>query len=110
VNNSISNKCYSRCHKATEKEDERETLGKEIWRGTCGQRTSVSARSGLVTVPVAQAPTPPSKNKKNYHINKYYYKYYNANMQCVALAVHFWCLMHLHERIHDTFRMAPLNC
>jgi len=29
-------------------------------------------RPGLATVPMAQAPTPPSKNKKHYH-NKYYY-------------------------------------
>jgi len=37
----LSNKCYSGCHKATEEEeeeDDRETLGKEIWRGNCGQR------------------------------------------------------------------------
>jgi len=27
-----------------------------------------------------------------------------------ALAVHFWCLMHLYRRINDTLRMAPLNC
>jgi len=24
-----------------------------------------------------------------------------------ALAVHFWCLMHLYRRIYDTLRMAP---
>jgi len=28
----LPNKCYSGCHKATEEEDDRETLGKEIWR------------------------------------------------------------------------------
>jgi len=28
---------------ATEEEDDRETLGKEIWRGKCGQRASGSA-------------------------------------------------------------------
>jgi len=33
----LPNKPYSRCHKATEEEDYRETLGKEIWRGKCGQ-------------------------------------------------------------------------
>jgi len=35
-------------------------------------------------------------------------------MQCTvhvyALAVHFWCLMHLYRRICDTFRMAAQNC
>jgi len=31
------------CHKATEEQDDRETLGKEIWRGNCGQQVSVSA-------------------------------------------------------------------
>jgi len=31
----LPNKCYSRCHQATEEEDDRETLGKEIWRGKC---------------------------------------------------------------------------
>jgi len=36
----LRNKCYSGCHKATEEEDDRETLEKEIWRGKCGQRTS----------------------------------------------------------------------
>jgi len=36
-------KCYSGCHKATEEEDDRETLGKKIWRGKCGQRASGSA-------------------------------------------------------------------
>jgi len=36
----LPNKCYSGCHKATEEEDDQETLGKEIWRKKCGQRTS----------------------------------------------------------------------
>jgi len=36
----LPNKCYSGCHKATEEEDDRETPGKEIWRGICGQRAS----------------------------------------------------------------------
>jgi len=36
-------KCYSGCHKATEEEGDRETLGKEIWRGKCGQWASGSA-------------------------------------------------------------------
>jgi len=36
----LPNKCYSGCHKATEEEDDRETSGKEIWRGKCGQRAS----------------------------------------------------------------------
>jgi len=40
----LSNKCYSGCHKATEEEDDRETLGKEIWRGKCGQWASGLAR------------------------------------------------------------------
>jgi len=39
----LPNKCYSGCHKATEEEDDREALGKEIWRGTCGQQASGSA-------------------------------------------------------------------
>jgi len=39
----LPNKCYSGYHKATEEEDDRETLGKEIWRGKCGQRASGSA-------------------------------------------------------------------
>ena len=34
----LPNKCYSGHHKATEKEDDQETHGKEIWRGRCGQR------------------------------------------------------------------------
>ena len=36
----LPNKCYSGNHKATEKEDDQETRGKEIWRGRCGQRAS----------------------------------------------------------------------
>jgi len=32
--------CY-RCHSATEEDDDRETLGKEIWRGKCGQPAQV---------------------------------------------------------------------
>jgi len=36
----LPNKCYSGCHKATEEEDDRETPGKEIWGGKCGQRAS----------------------------------------------------------------------
>jgi len=36
----LPNKCYSGCHKASEKEKERETLGKEICRGKCGQWAS----------------------------------------------------------------------
>jgi len=36
----LPNKCYSGHHKATEKEDDQETRGKEIWRGRCGQRAS----------------------------------------------------------------------
>jgi len=36
----LPNKCYSGHHKATEKEDDQETHGKEIWRGRCGQRAS----------------------------------------------------------------------
>jgi len=36
----LPNKCYSGCHKATEEEDDREILGKEIWRGKCGQWAS----------------------------------------------------------------------
>jgi len=36
----LPNKCYSGCHKATEEEDNRETLGKEIWRGKCGHGAS----------------------------------------------------------------------
>jgi len=36
----LPNKCYTGCHKTTEEEDDRETLGKEIWGGKCGQRTS----------------------------------------------------------------------
>jgi len=39
----LPNECYSGCHKATEEEDDRETLGKEIWRRKCGQRASGSA-------------------------------------------------------------------
>jgi len=38
----LPDKCYSGCHKDTEKEDDREALGKEIWRGKCGQRASGS--------------------------------------------------------------------
>jgi len=34
----LPDKCYSGCHKATGEADDRETLGKEIWRGKCGQR------------------------------------------------------------------------
>jgi len=30
-------------HSATEEEDDRETLGKEIWRGKCGLQASGSA-------------------------------------------------------------------
>jgi len=30
-------------NKASEEEDDRETLGKDIWRGKCGQRASGSA-------------------------------------------------------------------
>jgi len=37
------NKCHSRCHNATKKEDNQETLGKVIWRGKCGQRASYLA-------------------------------------------------------------------
>jgi len=40
----LPNKCYSGHHKATEKEDDQETRGKEIWRGRCGQRASGLAR------------------------------------------------------------------
>jgi len=36
----LPNKCYSGHHKTTEKEDDQETRGKEIWRGRCGQRAS----------------------------------------------------------------------
>ena len=36
----LPNKCYSGHYKATEKEDDQETHGKEIWRGRCGQRAS----------------------------------------------------------------------
>jgi len=36
-------KCYSGCHKDTEEEDDRETLGKEISKGKCVQRASGSA-------------------------------------------------------------------
>jgi len=36
----LPNKCYSGHHKATEKDDDQETRGKEIWRGRCGQRAS----------------------------------------------------------------------
>jgi len=32
----------NKCHKATEEEDDRETLRKEIWRGKCGQPASGS--------------------------------------------------------------------
>jgi len=39
----LPNKCYGGCHEATEEEDDRETLGKDIWRGKCGQRASGSA-------------------------------------------------------------------
>jgi len=39
----LPNKCYSGCHEAIEEEDDRETLGNEIWRGKCGQRASGSA-------------------------------------------------------------------
>jgi len=39
----LPNKSYSGCHKDTGEEDDRETLGKEIWRGKCGQRASGSA-------------------------------------------------------------------
>jgi len=42
----LPNNCYSGCHKATEKVDDPETLGKEIWRGKCGQRASGSAGGG----------------------------------------------------------------
>jgi len=28
----LPNKCYSGCHKATQKKDNQKTLGKEIWR------------------------------------------------------------------------------
>jgi len=34
----LPNKCYSGCHKGIEEVDDRETLGKEIWREKCGQR------------------------------------------------------------------------
>jgi len=39
----LPDKCYSGCHEATEEEDDLGTLGKEIWRGKCGQQTSGSA-------------------------------------------------------------------
>jgi len=39
----LPNKCYSGCHKATEEEDDQETLGKEIWRRKCRQLASGSA-------------------------------------------------------------------
>jgi len=40
VMTALPNKCYSGCHEATEEEDDRETLGKEIWRRKCGQQAS----------------------------------------------------------------------
>jgi len=43
----LPNKCYTGCYRATEKEDDREILGKEIWRGKCGQRCSGSAGGRL---------------------------------------------------------------
>jgi len=39
----LPDKCYSGCHKTTEEEEDRETLGKEIWREKCGQPASGSA-------------------------------------------------------------------
>jgi len=39
----LPSKCYSGCYKATEEEDNQKTLGKEIWRGKCGQWASGSA-------------------------------------------------------------------
>ena len=36
----LPNKCYSGHHKATEKEDDQETRGKEIWKKRCGQQAS----------------------------------------------------------------------
>ena len=36
----LPNKCYIGHHNATEKEDDQETRGKEIWRGRCGKRAS----------------------------------------------------------------------
>jgi len=36
----LPNKCYSGCHKATEEDGNRETPGKESWRGKCGQQAS----------------------------------------------------------------------
>jgi len=41
----MPNKCYSGCHKATEEENDQETLGKEIWSEKCGQWASASAAS-----------------------------------------------------------------
>jgi len=34
----LTNKCYGGCHKATEEEDDQETLGKEIWGGNRSDR------------------------------------------------------------------------
>jgi len=39
----LPDECYSGRHKATEEEDDRETLGKEIWRRKGGQQASGSA-------------------------------------------------------------------
>jgi len=39
----LPNKRYSGCHMATEEEDDRKTLEKEIWKWKCGQRASGSA-------------------------------------------------------------------
>jgi len=36
----LPNKYYSGCHKATEEDNDQETLGKELWRGKCGQTSS----------------------------------------------------------------------
>jgi len=36
----LPDKCHSGCNKATEKENNRETLGKEIWRGKRGEQAS----------------------------------------------------------------------
>jgi len=42
VMTALPDKCYSGFHKDTEEEDDRETLGKEFWRGKCEQRVSGS--------------------------------------------------------------------
>ena len=80
----LPNKCYSKHHKATEKEDDQETRGKEIWRGRCGQRASGSAggrwrRQHKIELDgdewsVAYAPLGATRHKSSKSINDVQYR------------------------------------